>query len=244
MKPLDNTPNNKPIELEPTREIDQVKSIKLEGVGVVGDVGGRSRSNQSIFFGVGNDQTKIGESIDLGRAAELLVASDLEFQGYTVSFAPQMCSYDLLVDVGGRILRVQAKATKSPYTWDNKKSDKYRFRLQKGGGNIIKGQVKRKNYDPSEVDIFALVAADIKTIAYVPVIGHITNCLEFYQSPDNMRRSTSKVITDFPFNKALSQLIDFKLSYQPPTICGDECSTQNQATSHLSGERIVGNIPT
>jgi hypothetical protein len=148
--------------------------------------------------------------IDIGLASEHLVCSDLAFQGYKVSLAPQMCSYDLIVDVNGLLLRVQVKATAGQYFWNNTKAPKYRFRLQKGGGNVARHKKQhRKNYDPSEVDIFALVAGDSKVIAYIPVTGPITNCLEFYPTSDN-RRSTSRVITEFPFDKALEKLLESK----------------------------------
>lgn len=183
------------------------------------------------------DRSASGVSIDIGRAAELLVASDLEFQGYKVTLAGQMCSYDLLVDTGSQILRVQVKATSGPYKWNNNnKASKYRFKLQRGGGNVSIKKTKRKDYDPSEVDMFALVACDIRKIAYIPVVGKITNTMELYPTHNN-RRSTSKVITDYPFNKALNQL---NKAYQPLVNCGDECSTQNQTASHqLNGEQFT-----
>ena len=49
-----------------------------------------------------------------GAAGEHLVCADLLMQGYRAFLADQNCPYDVAVDVGDRLIRVQVKATRAP----------------------------------------------------------------------------------------------------------------------------------
>ncbi len=58
---------------------------------------------------------KINESIsdlEVGKAAEHLVVADLILSGYRAYLTDQGLPYDVVVDVGGRLYRVQVKATR------------------------------------------------------------------------------------------------------------------------------------
>lgn len=99
-----------------------------------------------------------------GVAAEHLVCADLILRGFIAIRTDQMCSYDVAVEVAGRLVRVQVKATRRPraipqrathtpaYMW-------YVRRAGKGGARV---------YAAGEFDILALVALDVRRVAYLP----------------------------------------------------------------------------
>jgi len=100
----------------------------------------------------------------VGTAAEHLVCFDLLMSGYRAFLTDQNCPYDVAVEVDGRLVRVQVKSTRLPraipqrakhisaYMWHVK-------RTGKGGKGV---------YTHGDFDVLALVALDIKTIAYLP----------------------------------------------------------------------------
>lgn len=146
--------------------------------------------------------------IDIGLASEHLVCSDLILQGYPAHLTSQMSPYDIAVDVNGFLLRVQVKATakKTSYTNPNK-PDRYRWQIKRSRKDWKTGL--KVNYKPGDFDILALVATDIKTIAYLPFKDHMQTTIEMYDTKD-IRRSTSRNIYEFTFERAISELLESK----------------------------------
>lgn len=100
-----------------------------------------------------------------GAAAEHLVCADLLLGGWKAILAAQMCAYDVAVDVGGRLVRVQVKSTYQP-------------RLVGGGPKTVQNSAyqwtlkrtgKGSAYSSEHCDVIALVALDTRRIAYLPV---------------------------------------------------------------------------
>lgn len=99
-----------------------------------------------------------------GAAGEHLVCADLLMQGYRAFLADQNCPYDVAVDIGGRLVRLQVKSTRGAraipqrvghfpaYMWNVR-------RAGKGG---------RRVYGTAEFDLLALVALDCRKVAYLP----------------------------------------------------------------------------
>lgn len=99
-----------------------------------------------------------------GTAAEHLVCADLLLEGWRAFLADQNCPYDVAVDVAGRLIRIQVKATRAQrlipsiavhtpaYMWHVR-------RAGKGGARV---------YTAEDFDLLALVALDIRRIAYLP----------------------------------------------------------------------------
>jgi hypothetical protein len=95
-----------------------------------------------------------------GRAAEHLVVADLLLRGHNAFLAAQGMPYDVVVDITGRLIRVQVKScatarprrgtTLFPY---------YRFQLRhaKGGTRHMEGD---------SIDVLACVALDSRRIGY------------------------------------------------------------------------------
>jgi hypothetical protein len=100
--------------------------------------------------------------LEMGRAAEHLVCADLLLGGWAAYPAAQGMPYDLVVDVGNRLVRLQVKSTYYPKNPQPKSraNPAYFFHIRRagrGGGRL---------YRANEFDAYALVALDRRLIAY------------------------------------------------------------------------------
>lgn len=128
---------------------------------------------RSLFEHLGYDRpkrcprrgdTEYADDLEVGKAAEHLVCAHLILTGYRAFLSDQGLPYDILVDVGGNLLRVQVKATRKPKNHDpaTRVSPGYLFHLRRAG----KGG--RRRYPANAFDLYALVALDRQAIAYLP----------------------------------------------------------------------------
>jgi hypothetical protein len=99
----------------------------------------------------------LSTALQIGKAGEHLVCTDLILQGYNAFLADAGLPFDVVVAVGGKLLRVQVKTTTS--LWECKKSwgKVYRFGLRHG--NLRTNRRLNPHF----------VALDILTVAYLPV---------------------------------------------------------------------------
>lgn len=98
-----------------------------------------------------------------GKAGEYLVCADLILAGYVAFPSEQGLSFDIVVEVGGRLAKVQVKTTRTTRAIPQRAVHRpgYLFhvkRMGKGGS---------KTYDSLAVDIFALVALDSREVGYL-----------------------------------------------------------------------------
>lgn len=99
-----------------------------------------------------------------GTAGEHLVCADLILMGYKAFRSEQVCAYDAVVDLGGKLIRIQVKTARKSRVIPQLKSRNaaYIFHVKKSG----KGG--RKRYAKTDFDLLALVALDAGRIAYLP----------------------------------------------------------------------------
>jgi hypothetical protein len=102
----------------------------------------------------------ISKELQLGKAGEHFVCYDLIYQGYNAFLADQGLPYDIIVDDGGNLLRVQVRSCQKLRDFPKSKSV-YRFGTRKGKGTVRKIAAR-------DVDIFAFVALDRPLVAYLP----------------------------------------------------------------------------
>src|SRR5271170_3031504 len=105
-------------------------------------------------------------ALTFGRAVEHLVVADLLLAGYQAFLTEQGMPYDVVIDHAGKIVRVQVKATCAPVdvNWGrHAERIAYTWNVRQRGRH---GKQKLGNQD---CDLVALVALDIKAIAYIPV---------------------------------------------------------------------------
>jgi hypothetical protein len=107
--------------------------------------------------------------LQIGKAGEYLVCADLITQGFIAYPSEQGLPYDLILDTGERLLKVQVKTTRAPKEIPQRKKSipAYIFHVGNNGKNN-----RRKKYDSNDVDLFALVSLDSKRIAYL----HYLDC--------------------------------------------------------------------
>lgn len=98
-----------------------------------------------------------------GVAGEHMVCADLLLRGYNAFLTDQNCPYDVAMEVGGRLIRIQVKTTRKERAIPQRKSHTpaYLFHIRRCG----KGG--RRSYDERDFDAMALVALDIRKVAYI-----------------------------------------------------------------------------
>ena len=103
--------------------------------------------------------------LQVGKAGEYLVCADLILRGYIAFPSEQGLSYDVVVDIDGKLLRGQVKTTRTIRSVPQRKAftPAYLFHIRRCG----KGG--RRSYDGTELDFMALVALDTKMIAYIKI---------------------------------------------------------------------------
>lgn len=98
-----------------------------------------------------------------GKAGEYLVCADLISKGYVAYLSEQGLPYDVVLDTGEKLLKIQVKATRTHKQTPQRVSNinTYSFNVKRcGKGN--------KNFrSESSCDLFALVALDEKQVGYM-----------------------------------------------------------------------------
>lgn len=146
-------------------------------------------------------------ALELGKAAEHLVVADLILGGYRAFLTDQGLPYDVVVDLQGRLVRIQVKAccfSKNINAKGRNPRIAYSWSVRQRG---------KGGYGPrlsnSMCDLVALVALDIKAIAYLPIeLCGIT--LQLIAPGDVLKTKFTKgsqwarTIAEFPFSEAIS----------------------------------------
>ena len=142
-----------------------------------------------------------------GVAGEHLVCADLLLQGYRAFLADQNCAYDVAVDVSGRLIRIQVKATRAPKNLPQRVGHypAYMWHVRRAG----KGG--RRTYADSEFDLLALVALDSRRIAYLaPSKAKQTIHIRPHNDPNPPAcgGKFGKTFGQFPFSLAIREMLN------------------------------------
>lgn len=126
------------------------------------------------------------DALELGKAAEHLVCADIILAGHRAQLSSQGMPYDVIADIRGKLYRVQVKATtkaKNVSSGSRVARTGYSFYVRR------RGKFGSKRIGADECDLVALVAIDIRQIAYLPieVCGQTVQLLE----ADSEARPTS-----------------------------------------------------
>lgn len=103
------------------------------------------------------------KQLQIGKAGEYLVCADLILKGFIAFPSEQGLPYDVLLDTGEKLLKVQVKTTEKPRLIQQRSNaiPAYIFSIKRAGA---KGKTI---YDESEIDLFALVCLDTMDIGYL-----------------------------------------------------------------------------
>ena len=107
-------------------------------------------------------------ALALGSAGEHIVCADLILHGYKAFLTNQMCAYDVAVDVGGRLIRIQVKSTLKSRVrhCGGRAKDHFFYAWNARAGKTREDRARRLLLQES--DYLAFVALDIRSVAYVP----------------------------------------------------------------------------
>jgi hypothetical protein len=172
------------------------------------------------------------DHLEVGKAAEHLVCYDLIMQGYKAYLSDQGLSYDVVLDNCGKLYRIQVKSTlktKNINSQGRNQRIAYNFAVRRRGNN---GNERLGNKD---ADIIAVVAHDIKVIAYFP-IDLVGQTLQL-SPPDAISNTHSfkdgwgKNICEFP----IANIIENKLGYYTKTNNLNHCKQGHEYTLENKG---------
>lgn len=106
---------------------------------------------------------RLSNELQIGKAGEYLVCADLIMKGFVAFPSEQGLPYDVLLDNGKKLLRVQVKTCEKPRVMPQRKKDTYVYQYTVK----IHGKHKNIRYGDDEVDLFALVALDTRSVGYI-----------------------------------------------------------------------------
>ena len=106
---------------------------------------------------------RTSKELQIGKAGEYLVCADLILKGFVAFPSEQGLPYDVLLDTGEKIIRIQVKTTSGPRIIPQRATDSkaYIFNVKRCG------KWNGKRYGQNEIDIFALVCLDTRMIGYI-----------------------------------------------------------------------------
>ncbi|WP_233872419.1 group I intron-associated PD-(D/E)XK endonuclease [Paraburkholderia adhaesiva] len=140
-----------------------------------------------------------------GHAAEHLVCADLLLSGYKAFLTDQICAYDVAAEIHGRLVRIQVKATRAPklIAQNAHRPFAYQWNVRRAGKH------GRRTYGENEFDMLALVALDVKKIAYLPPSrSRQTIHIRWNELGERRARNgkTTKTFAELSFDAALHEI--------------------------------------
>lgn len=171
-------------------------------------------------------------ALELGKAAEHLVCADLTLSGYRAFLSDQGLPYDVVVDLAGRLVRVQVKsccfsrnvnaagrAERLAYSWCVRRC----------------GKRASQRLSNEDCDIVALVALDIRVTAYLPIslcASTVQLCPPGYELRTKIKTGSQwgRNVDQFTIEEAISgDESGYRASRRELTHCpqGHEYTTEN-----------------
>ena len=106
---------------------------------------------------------RTSDALQIGKAGEYLTCADLILKGFVAFPSEQGLPFDVVMDNGKKLLRVQVKTTLKPKVIPQRSSDStaYIFNIKRHGKNGI------QRYGNDDIDLFALVCLDTMKVGYL-----------------------------------------------------------------------------
>lgn len=141
------------------------------------------------------------DDLSAGLAAEHLVCADLLLAGYRAFLASQICPYDIAVESAGRLIRIQVKSTRRLRLTPQRANPTtaYLFYTRRAG------KAGKRVYAADAFDMFALVALDVRCIAYLPAARIALQTIQL-KPPGTASSALRRLrcIDQYPFAEALA----------------------------------------
>lgn len=112
-------------------------------------------------------------AIEIGSAGEHIVCADLIMKGHRAFLAAQGLAYDVVVDVGGNLVRIGVKSTTKLIQRPKREGNRvcYSFVVTRSR-RLQSGKTDARSYSGMDVDIVALCVLDHFRVAYC----HVSEC--------------------------------------------------------------------
>jgi len=144
------------------------------------------------------------KELNIGRAGEFLVMFDLLSKGYQAFLTDQGVAYDVVLDLGSRLVRLQVKTTQKPAKMNKEYANNvYLFNVRRAGRKGL------RSYELHEFDGFALVALDRKEVYYYPFTQSICRTLLFRLNTETYKTHTGQIspyIESFTLGRFLADI--------------------------------------
>ena len=147
----------------------------------------------------------ISTELNLGRAGQFITIADLLIEGIQAYGTDEGVNYDIVADVGGKLLKIQVKATRKPRLLTVKSKPIYFFQIKRSGKSGI------KYYTVGDFDIFALVALDIRKVFYLPFnekVKHNSICLRDKNLKYALNGDKELYYQDLTWQRCLDELLN------------------------------------
>jgi len=177
------------------------------------------------------------DTIGPATASAHIVCADLILAGHRAMLASEGLPYDVVLDTGDRLYRIQVKCTsKAVHRYGRRPGLGllYCFLTTRNHRPEIHGaKADVRQYDESEIDILACVALDIKIVAYFRLSGRFSGVMLLYPpgTPPWLRGGVNqrRIIDAFPINTALSN------QSVPTTVVKSQNGTNRGNVKNTSG---------
>ena len=119
------------------------------------------------------ESIRVSPEMEAGRAGEYLVLADLLLSGWVAYPTSQGVPYDVVVDIGKRIIRIQVKSTLLPKSPEalRRGTPLYMFHTRRTG------KAGTRRYGADDFDMLALVGLDRRLVAYFPFRESRNDCI-------------------------------------------------------------------
>lgn len=134
---------------------------------------------------------------DLGSTTEAIVLSAYLRSGFQVSIPfSSLTAYDLIVDTGKRLLKIQAKTA-----WVRQGCLNYHGRRRVGGGYS-----NRRAYEIGEIDFFAVYCPQTNSLFVVPAEGHGKAGVLRIKPTKNNQKKMIRWAEDYSWDRHIEQI--------------------------------------
>lgn len=148
--------------------------------------------------------TGVSNELELGKAAEHIACADLILNGYRAYLSDQGLPYDIVLDLSGKLIRIQVKGCGKPKNVNSRgRSPRiaYNFHVRRCGKN------GRSRLSDNDCDLVALVSLDTRQTAYLPIsiVGQCVQISPDGQSPEvaSWRYGWTRTMGQWPIEDAL-----------------------------------------
>jgi hypothetical protein len=145
-------------------------------------------------------------ALEIGKAAEHLVCADILLHGHKAFLSDQGMPYDVIIDHKQKLFRVQVRSTLLVKAHPQRKdySPYYMFNVRRAGS------AGRRSFGNDEFDLLALVALDIRAIAYIPIDDRVLQYI-LLRPPGVLaqkgKSSSRRCMDQYPLDMAIEEML-------------------------------------